>query len=126
MLTIRIRGIYAAALTHLFHQAGPPWELVQPDEEMLACLARSWRMDSPALVIADEPDERGRRDTIHLSGPAEGVEQALHLMQQHCFDIITYQDNFQVGAIYLGVVGLCSQARRRAIVYMGNQQAGIL
>ena len=50
----------------------------------------------------------------------------MHLLQQHCFDVITHQDNFQVGAIYLGVVGLCSQARRRAIVYMGNQQAGIL
>jgi probable ribonuclease FAU-1 len=126
MPTIRIRGLYAAALTQLFRQASLPWELVQPDAEVLSRLDYAWRMDSPDLDIADDPDEHGRREIIRISGPAESVEQALRLVQQHCFDVITYQDNFQVGAIYMGLVGLCSPARRRAIVYMGNQQAGVL
>jgi probable ribonuclease FAU-1 len=126
MPTLRLRGVYAAALTQLFRQASPAWELVQPDAEVRSRLTDAWRMDSPDIDIMDESDDHGRHDVIRISGPAEGVEQALHLIQQHCFDVITYQDHFQVGAIYMGVVGLCSQARRRAIVYLGNQQAGVL
>jgi hypothetical protein len=126
MPTLRLRGVYAAALTQLFRQSSPPWELVQPDAEVRSRLDAPWRMESPEIDIADDADDHGRHDVLRISGPAEGVEQALRLIQQHCFDVITSQDHFQVGAIYMGVVGLCSQARRRAIVYMGDQQAGVL
>jgi hypothetical protein len=126
MSTLRIRGLYAAALTQLFRQSSLPWEFVQPDEEVQSRLEQSWSMDSPDVDIADDPDEQGRRDVIRISGPAERVAQAVQLVQEHCFDVITSRESVQVGAIYMGLVGVCSQARRRAIIYMGNEQAGVL
>lgn len=126
MPTLRIRGIYAAALTQLFRQYPTTWEIVQPDDEVRAYLTQPWNMDSPEVDIDDEPDEQGHREVIRVSGPTEVVTQALQLVQQHCFDVITQQQNLQLGAIYIGLVGLCSQARRRAIVYLGDGLAGIL
>lgn len=126
MPTLRIRGLYAAALTQMFRQASADWEIVQPDDEIRARLAQSWRMDSPDIDIDDEPDEHGRRTVIRVSGPAEVVTRAVQILQQHCFDVMTYQESVQIGAIYVGLVGLCSQARRRAIVYLGDGLAGIV
>jgi hypothetical protein len=126
MSTLRIRGIYAAALTQLFRQYSPAWEIVQPDDEVRARLEQAWRMDSPDVDIDDEPDEQGRREVIRISGAADAVTQVLRILQQQCFDVITHQESLQIGAIYMGLVGLCSPARRRAIVYLGERLAGIL
>lgn len=126
MTTLRIRGIYAVALTQLFRQYPDAWEIVQPDEEVRACVDGAWRMDSPDVDIDDAPDERGHRETIRLAGPADAIQQALDVIQQHCFDSIVHQDSLQVGAIYMGLVGICSRVRRRAVVYLGNQLTGIL
>jgi hypothetical protein len=126
MTTLRIRGMYAVALTQLFRQSPAAWEIVQPDEEVRSCIAHPWRMDSPDVDIDDEPDERGRHEVIRLAGSGDAVKQALAVLQNHCFDVITHQDNLQVGAIYMGLVGICSRIRRRAVVYLGNDLVGIL
>jgi len=126
MPTLRIRGIYAAALTQLFAPYHTSWELVQPEDEIRAHVAHDWRMDSPDVDIDDAPDEQGHRDMIRVSGTPEAVTQALSILQQQCFDVITHQQTLQLGAIYLGLVGICSQARRRAIVYLGEGLAGVL
>jgi hypothetical protein len=126
MTTLRIRGIYAVALTQLFRQYPDTWEIVQPDEEVRSCIAHAWRMDSPEVDIDDAPEEHGHRETIRLAGSADAVQKALTVLQQHCFDVITHHDSLQVGAIYMGLVGICSRVRRRAIVYLGNQLVGVL
>jgi hypothetical protein len=126
MSTLRIRGIYAAALTQLFRQYNTDWDIVQPDDEIRACVAHAWRMDSPDVDIEDEPDEQGRREVIRMSGLADAVTPALRILQQHCLDVIAHQESIQLGAIYMGLVGLYSQVRRRAIVYMGDGLAGVL
>jgi hypothetical protein len=111
----------------LFRRSGTDWEIVQPDAEIRSRLDAVWRMDSPDVDMSDEPDEQGRREVLRISGPAHAVTQALQLLQQHCFDVVTHQQgNVQVGAIYMGLVGLCSQARRRAVVYLGGGLAGVL
>lgn len=124
--TLRLRGLYAAALTQLFRQYDAEWAIVQPDDEVRARLDAAWRMDSPEVHIDDAPDEHGHREVIRIAGPADAVKRALHIVQQHCFDVIAHQDSVQVGAIYLGLVGLYSRSRRRAVVYMGQQLAGVL
>ncbi|MGQ4808885.1 hypothetical protein NKDENANG_02278 [Candidatus Entotheonellaceae bacterium PAL068K] len=124
--TLRIRGLYAVALTQLFRQHSDTWEIVQPDEEVVAALPQAWRMDSPAVTIDDAPDEQGHREVLRLTGSAEAVQHALAILQQHCFDAITQQESLLVGAIYLGVVGICSRFRRRAVVYLGQNLVGIL
>ena len=126
MITLRIRGLYAAALTSLFRQYPHVCEVVQPDDEIQARLRQAWRMDSPDVTIDDQPDARGSRDTLRVAGPADAVEQVLQLLQEHCFDSLIRRESSQIGATYMGLVGVVSHARRRAVVYMGEQRAGIL
>ncbi|MCZ6875141.1 MAG: ribonuclease E/G [bacterium] len=126
MTTIRIRGLYAVALTQLFRQHADEWEIVQPDEEVKSRLDQTWRMVSPDLDISDSPDEGGRRETIRIAGSSEHVRRTIELLQSHCFDVITHLDSLQVGAVYQGLVGIVSRVQRRATVYLGNQLVGFL
>ena len=126
MITLRIRGLYAAALTSLFRQYPHVCEVVQPDDEIQARLSQAWRMDSPDVTLDDQPDARGSRDTIRVAGPADAVEQVLQILQEHCIDVLMRRDSSQLGATYMGLVGVVSRVRRRAVVYMGEQRAGIL
>ena len=126
MTTLRIRGLYAAALTVLFRQRQADWEIVQPDDQVRAGLPGNWRMDSPEVAIDDQPGPQGVRDSLRLSGTGDGIERALGLLQQHFTDIITRRSGMQVGSMYLGVVGLVSRERRQSIVYLGEQVSGTL
>jgi hypothetical protein len=126
MTTLRIRGLYAVALTQLFRQYPDAWHIVQPDEEVRSCIVDTWRMDSPDVAIDDDPDEHGRCEVIRAAGSADAVQKALAVLQHHCFDVITHQDSLQVGATYMGLLGLLSRFRRRALVYLGNQLVGVL
>ena len=126
MTTLRIRGLYAAALTVLFRQSQPDWEIVQPDDQVRASLPGDWRMDSPEVAIDDHPGPQGVRDSLRLSGSGDGIERALGVLQRHYTDIIVRRSGMQVGSMYLGVVGLVSRERRQSIVYLGGQLSGIL
>jgi hypothetical protein len=106
MTSIRIRGLYAVALTQLFRQYPDAWEIVQPVEAVKARLNQDWRMVSPDVDIDDAPDDRGRRERIRIAGSSESVQQAIDILRHHCFDVITHSDGLQVGAIYQGLVGI--------------------
>jgi len=126
MITLRIRGLYAAALTSLFRHAHV-CEIVQPDDEIQAHVHQAWGMDSPEVTIDDQPEARGNRDTLRVVGPADAVEQVLQRLHERCFDVfIRRGGSSQLGATYMGLVGAVSRVRRRAVVYMGEQRAGIL
>ena len=126
MTTLRIRGLYATALTSLFRQHHQDWEIVQPDDEVRACLPDDWRMDSPDVAIDEQPDFQGVRDTLRLSGSGDGIERVLDVLQQHFTDVIIRRSGMQVGSMYMGLVGLVSRERRQSIVYLGGQLSGTL
>ena len=126
MTTLRIRGLYAAALTVLFRQSQSDWEIVQPDDQVRASLPGNWRMDSPEVAIDDQTGPQGVRDSLRLSGSGHGIERALGVLQGHYTDIIIRRSGMQVGSMYLGVVGLVSRERRQSIVYLGGQLSGTL
>ena len=126
MTTLRIRGLYATALTALFRQHHQDWEIVQPDDEVRACLPDAWRMDSPDVAIDEQPDSQGLRDTLRLSGSGDGIEGVLGVLQQHFTDVIIRRSGMQVGSMYMGLVGLVSRERRQSIVYLGGQLSGTL
>ena len=126
MTTLRIRGLYAAALTALFRQHHQDWEIVQPDDEVRACLPGDWRMESPDVAIDERADAQGIRDTLQLSGSDDGIERVLGILQQQFTDIITRRSGMQVGSMYLGLVGLVSRERRQSVVYLGGQLSGTL
>src|SRR6266704_5388272 len=111
MITLRIRGLYAAALTSRFRHAHV-CEIVQPDDEIQAHVHQAWRMDSPDVTIDDQPEARGNRDTLRVAGPADAVEQVLQLLQERCFDVFIRRESSQIGATYMGLVGVVSHARR--------------
>jgi hypothetical protein len=125
MIALRIRGLYAAALAQLFRHDGR-WEIVQPSEEVRASIEHTWRMDSPDVDIDDVPDDNGQRHVLRLSGTANAVGDVLAHLQQHCFDVITHQEHSEVGALYMGLIGILSRARRQAVVYLGDTRVGIL
>jgi hypothetical protein len=125
MIALRIRGLYAAALTQLFHPHDD-WEIVQPSEDVRACINSDWRMDSPDVDIDDTPDEQGQRHTLRITGPAEAAGAILAHLQHHCFDVITRQERSEVGALYMGILGIVSRVRRQAMVYLGEDRVGIL
>lgn len=126
MITLRIRGLYAAALTSLFRQYPHLCEVVQPDDEIQARVPQAWRMDTPDVTVDEQPDARGSRETIRIAGPADAVEQLLQILQERCLDVFIRCESSQLGATYMGLVGVVSRARRRAVVYIGEQRAGIL
>ena len=126
MTTLRIRGLYATALTSLFRQHHQDWEIVQPDDEVRACLPDAWRMDSPDVAIDEQPDSQGLRDTLRLSGSGDGIEGVLGVLQHHFTDVIIRRSGMQVGSMYMGLVGLVSRERRQSIVYLGGQLSGTL
>jgi hypothetical protein len=126
MTTLRIRGLYGAALTSLFRQHHQDWEIVQPDDEVRACLPGDWPMDSPDVAIDEHADAQGVRDTLWLSGSGDGIERVLGVLQQHFTDIIIRRSGMQVGSMYLGLVGLVSRERRQSVVYLGGQLSGTL
>ena len=126
MTTLRIRGLYAAALTALFRQRQSEWEIVQPDDQVRASLPGEWRMDSPDVAIDDQSGPQGVRETLRLSGTGDSIERALGVMQQHFTDIIIRRSGMQVGSMYLGLVGVVSRERRQSIVYLGGQMSGTL
>lgn len=126
MITLRIRGLYAAALTSLFRRYPDVCEVVQPDDEIQARVEQPWNMDSPEVTIDEQPEARGSRDMLRVAGPADAVERLLQLVQTHCVDVCIRRESSQIGATYMGLVGVVSRVRRRAIVYLGDQRAGIL
>src|SRR5947208_16800506 len=101
MITLRIRGLYAAALTSLSRQYPHLCEVVQPDDEIQARLRQVWRMESPDVTIDDQPDARGSRDTVRVAGPAAAVEQALQVLQDHCFLLLIPLQKSKLGATHL-------------------------
>lgn len=126
MITLRIRGLYAAALTALFRQYPDVCEVVQPDEEIQARVDAPWRMESPEVTIDDQPETRGSRDMLRVAGPADAVDRLLQLMHTQCTDMFIRRESSQLGATYMGLVGVVSRVRRRAVVYLGDQRAGLL
>ncbi len=126
MITLRLRGLYATALTSLFRQYPEECTVVQPDEEVQARLPIAWRMEPPDVEIDVQSDAHGNRDLLRVTGTASAVQQALDILQRQCFDVIVQQSVSHIGAIYMGLVGIVSEANRRAVVYMGDDLAGLL
>ena len=125
MTALRIRGLYAVALTQLFRQDSR-WDIVQPSDEVRAVIAHDWRMDSPDVDIEDVPDDRDQRQALRISGPADAVEDVLAQLQNQCFDVITQHESSETGALYMGLVGIVSRERRQAIIYLGEDRSGVL
>jgi hypothetical protein len=125
MIALRIRGLYAVALTQLFRQ-NPKWDIVQPSDEVRAAIPHDWRMDSPDVDIDDVADDRGQRHALRISGPANAVEETLSHLHSQCFDAITRHESSETGALYMGLVGIVSRERRLAIVYLGAERSGVL
>jgi probable ribonuclease FAU-1 len=125
MIALRIRGLYAAALTQLFRQDNK-WDIVQPIDEVRAAIPHTWRMDSPDVDIDDVPDDRGQRHVLRISGSADAVEDVLAHLHSQCFDVITRHESSETGALYMGLVGIVSRERRQAIIYLGEERSGVL
>ena len=98
MTKVRIRGIYATALTKLLLDKG--FVIVQPS----LVIAERFQMmpieEEPDVVISDRPDKHG----ITLIGPSEHVNKVLEAIRGELYDAISRKAPFEIWAIYKGVV----------------------
>jgi len=107
---VRIRGIYATALTKLMLDKG--FDVVQPSPVIAERFSLEPSGEEPDVIISDRADKHG----IVLSGPGEPVEQVLSVLREELPDAIFRRAPFELWAIYRGIV--VDHARR--IVSIGG------
>ena len=98
MTKVRVRGIYATALTKLLLDHG--FEIVQPS----AIIAERFNLEpveeEPDVIISDRTDKQG----IVVSGPGEHLEAILSVIRSELHDAIVRKAPFELWAIYKGIV----------------------
>ena len=107
---VRIRGIYATALTKLMLDRG--FSVVQPSPIIAERFSLEPSEEEPDVIISDRADKHG----VVLSGPGEPMEQVLSAIRDELPDAVFRRAPFELWAIYRGVV--IDHARR--IVSIGD------
>ncbi len=98
MYGIRIRGIYATALTHLFRKHG--FKIVQPSEPICERFKLAPNQEPYDLDLYDLEDLQG----VFVSGAAEGLERLLAILQEELLDAIVRRFELKLFSVYRGVV----------------------
>ncbi|HDJ25993.1 MAG TPA: DUF402 domain-containing protein [Candidatus Bathyarchaeota archaeon] len=98
MRKVRIRGIYATALTKLLLDKG--FVVVQPS----LVIAERFKMvpieEEPDVVISDRQDKHG----VVLIGRSEHVDEVLDAIRSELYDAIIRRAPFEIWAVYKGLV----------------------
>ncbi|MGQ9477074.1 MAG: DUF402 domain-containing protein [Candidatus Bipolaricaulia bacterium] len=98
MYAIRIRGIYATALTHLFRRHG--FEIVQPSEPICERFKLAPNQEPYDLDLYDLEDLQG----VFVSGVRDGLERLLAILQEELLDAIVRRFELGLFSIHRGVV----------------------
>jgi Ribonuclease G/E len=111
MTTVRIRGIYATALTEFLSSEH---DIVQASEPIQARFDESFP-DVPATVTIETSDNR---QGVSVSGDREAVESIASLLRRVGIDTLAWTDPAPTGAIFVGhVTGTLSGG---AVVDLGD------
>jgi len=98
MYALRIRGIYATALTNLFRKHG--FKIVQPSKPIRERFKLSPNQEPYDLDLYDLEDLQG----VFVSGVAEGLERLIEVLQQELLDVIIRRFELGLYSVYRGVV----------------------
>jgi predicted RNA-binding protein associated with RNAse of E/G family len=114
-MKIKIRGIYATALTHLLSEAG--FDIVSPSKAVSERLNTKDAEGSADILIYDKEDLNG----ITING--YGAEQVVEKLRKHFSDIAIKK--VEAGAIYAGKIKKIVNESKNIIVDIGGEE-GVL
>lgn len=97
MYALRIRGIYATALTNLLLEHG--FRIVQPSPAICKRFNLAPNQEPYELDLYDLEDRQG----VFVSGRAEGLEQLIAVLQRELPDVITRRFELGLHAVYRGL-----------------------
>jgi len=97
MYALRIRGIYATALTGLLRRHG--FKVVQPSEPIRERFGLEPDQEPYDLDLNDLEDRQG----VFISGEREGLEQLIDILQQELPDVIVRRFELGLYAVYRGI-----------------------
>jgi len=96
---VRIRGIYATALTKIFLDNG--FEIIQPSEVVAKRFSLSTvRYLSPQIDIVDKPDKHG----VIIESLSEMTDRVSKILFDELLDVIVHKSKVQKGAVYKGII----------------------
>lgn len=98
MYALRIRGIYATALTNLFRKHG--FKIVQPSEPICERFKLAPNQEPYDLDLYDLEDLQG----VFVSGVEEGLERLIGILREELLDVIVRRFEPGLFSVYRGVV----------------------
>lgn len=111
---LRIRGIYATALTHRFHDAG--WEIVAASPPIQRRFDQEFSTGSFDAAIEMTADRQG----IGIHGDSDAVDAAASLLADLALDTFCWTDPTPPGAVFDGQI--TATRRNGAIVDLGETE----
>ncbi|MBX0322239.1 DUF402 domain-containing protein [Halomicroarcula sp. F13] len=97
-MSVRIRGIYTTALTHLLDEAGV--DVVQASDPIEDRFDAEFAVERAAATVATTDDRQG----VGVSGDAETVDRVVDLLADLGRDALWWADPLPEGAVYAGEV----------------------
>ena len=98
MYALRIRGIYATALTNLLRKRG--FKIVQPSRPIQERFGLEADQEPYDLDLEDLEDRQG----VFVHGAGEGLEQLIGALQQELPDVIVRRFEQKLYSVYRGIV----------------------
>ncbi len=95
---VRIRGIYATALTKLFYDNG--FEIIQPSEKISKRFNLKPEMKSPYVDIEDTEDKQG----VKIESHPRLTNRVKEILFNNLHDVIIFQSELQLHSIWKGIV----------------------
>jgi Ribonuclease G/E len=97
-MTVRVRGIYTTALTHLLSEAGV--EVVQASGPIQERFDTEFATERAAVTVATTDDRQG----VGISGDGETAETVVDIVTDVGRDTLWWADPTPEGAVYAGAV----------------------
>lgn len=82
-MRVKVRGIYATALTKLFLDSG--FSLAQPSWEIVRRFGLEPNFDLPGAIVEDKEDKQG----VVVAGDAQQAQELIRAMGDRLFDMVT-------------------------------------
>jgi Ribonuclease G/E len=117
---VRVRGIYATALTNYFSAGDRPGEVVQPSTPIANRFDEDLPNEPPTVTVEMTRDRQG----VEVSGASDAVTDVRSALDDIAIDTLSWADVAASGAVFAGTVA--ETKGRGAIVSLADDREGFL
>lgn len=117
---VRVRGIYATALTNYLHSVDPPFEVVQASPPIARRFEDEFPSEPADVSVSMTPDRHG----VEIAGDATGVSALRSVVDDLAIDTFSWADVAAPGAVFAGTVTATKGGG--AIVSLEDDREGFL